>query len=78
MGAKSRGNWNLPFCLKTKCVHHGTLDCAWCRHYSMLKLEEDEENAAKKRKVEESRDREYQRVEEVGEAAETGGGNCAE
>lgn len=68
MGAKSRGNWNLPFCLKVECVHHGSADCTWCRKYSMLKLKEAEDGVQGEKVEEGQEEAELSEASEVNHA----------
>lgn len=38
MGAKSRGNWSLGFCMKVDCINRNDDGCADCFRFSNYKV----------------------------------------
>lgn len=44
MGAKSRGNWSLGYCMKTDCQNRTDDKCSECFRFSNYRPPQDEPN----------------------------------
>ena len=48
MGPKSRGNWQVLWCPKTDCKHHGTKACDKCFKEDLYSKKKEEKHGNRK------------------------------